>query len=123
MDGCAERDHHGDMSAPVVVRPGSSLFRDRRDDGRAFRVTWHPLDDIFVLSTWHGGVCTSTVQLGRSDVPDLIATLASGLADTSDRWSVPSYSTTSRTLLPGLAKRIRRVTTAASVSRARRSHR
>lgn len=108
MDGRAGCDHHDGMSAPVVVRPGSSLFRDRRDDGRALRVTWHPVDDLFVLSTWHGGVCVSTVQLGRSDVPAVIAALAAGLADTSTTWSVPSYRTTSHAALPGLGQRVRR---------------
>ena len=108
MDGRLGCDHHELMSAPVVVRPGSSLFRDRRDDDRALRVTWHPVDDLFVLSTWHGGVCVSTVQLGRSDVPAVIAALAAGLADTSTTWSVPSYRTTSQAALPGLAQRVRR---------------
>jgi|SRR5689334_6216030 len=80
------------MATSVVVRETSRLFQDRRDQGRCLRVTWHPLDDMFVLSTWRDGVCASTVQLPRSDVPDLIGALAYGLADTSSRWTPPSYS-------------------------------
>jgi len=80
------------MGTPVVVRGTSRLFQDRRDQGRCLRVTWHPVDDMFVLSTWRDGTCASTVQLPRSDVPDLIGALAYGLADTSSRWTVPSYS-------------------------------
>ncbi len=94
MDGHAGWGEHYDMSAPVVVRPHSSLYRDRRDAGRALRVTWHPIEDLFVLSTWHGGLCAATVQLSRADVPDLIGALAAGLADTSGPWSTPSYSST-----------------------------
>jgi hypothetical protein len=80
------------MGTPVVARETSRLFLDRRDQGRCLRVTWHPLDDMFVLSTWRDGVCASTVQLPRSDAPGLIGALAYGLADTSSRWTAPNYS-------------------------------
>jgi hypothetical protein len=80
------------MSSPVVLRAGSSVFRDRRDGDRALRVTWHPLDDVFVFSTWRAERCASTFQIARSDVPDLVAALAYGLADGSAVWSSPRYN-------------------------------
>lgn len=80
------------MTSPVVLRAESSVFRDRRDGDRALRVTWHPVDDVFVLSTWRGDRCASTFQMARSDVPVLVAALAYGLADRSAVWSSPRYS-------------------------------
>ncbi|HEV7191725.1 MAG TPA: hypothetical protein VGN35_00865 [Jatrophihabitantaceae bacterium] len=80
------------MSTPVVLRAATNVFRDRRNDGRALRVTWHPVDDVFVLSTWRGEICASTFQINRSDVPDLLVAFARGLADRSSIWSAPSYS-------------------------------
>lgn len=80
------------MTAAVVLRSTTSVLRDKRDAGRALRITWHAPDDAFVLSTWRGQVCASTFQLPRSDVPDLIAALARGLADSAPPWSPTRYS-------------------------------
>ncbi len=68
------------------VRPlptsGSVLVDDRGGD-RALRVTWHPEADVVVLSLWRDNVCAGSFRLPASEVPALIATLASGLSAVS----------------------------------------
>jgi hypothetical protein len=80
------------MTAPALLPPRTNVLLDRRNAGRALRITWHDIDDAFVLSTWRGPVCASTFQLTRSDVPDLISALARGLADSPAPWSPVRYT-------------------------------
>ncbi|HET7760867.1 MAG TPA: hypothetical protein VFL46_00815 [Phycicoccus sp.] len=57
----------------------SRAVTDTRGDGRALRVTWHPDDDVVVLSVWRGNVCAATARIAREDVPDVLGVLAAGL--------------------------------------------
>jgi hypothetical protein len=66
-----------------AVRPIPRLggvLRDARGAGRALRVSWHPEDDLVVLSLWDGPRCTGTVRLAAADVPALVEALQIGLA-------------------------------------------
>lgn len=96
LDVDAYKDEHLDMTTSVVCSPATSVLPDRRDAGRALRVTWHATEDLFVLSTWRDEVCASTFQLQRSDVPILINALARGLAESPASWSVVSYQSASK---------------------------
>ena len=42
---------------------------DAADPTRTFRVSWHPADELFVLSIWHGTVCRGTFRLRRDQLP------------------------------------------------------
>jgi hypothetical protein len=56
-----------------------SVFIDDRGGDRALRVTWHPEADVVVLSLWRDNVCAGSFRLPATEVPALLATLASGL--------------------------------------------
>jgi hypothetical protein len=109
LDADAARDDDLDMTSVIVCPPATNVLLDRRDAGRAMRVTWHGAEDLFVLSTWRDGVCASTFQLQRTDVPDLITALARGLAETPASWSVVRYQATSKrsALLKHIARTFR----------------
>jgi hypothetical protein len=65
------------------VRPlptTGSVFVDDRGGDRALRVTWHPEADVVVLSLWRDNVCAGSFRVPASEVPGLIASLASGLS-------------------------------------------
>jgi len=65
------------------VRPLPKLggvFTDARRAGRALRVSWHADAGVVVLSLWAGPQCTGTVQVPATAVPELIHSLALGLA-------------------------------------------
>jgi hypothetical protein len=65
-----------------AVRPIPQLggvLRDARGGGRALRVSWHPEDELVVLSLWDGPRCTGTVRLAAADVPALVEALQIGL--------------------------------------------
>ncbi len=65
-----------------AVRPIPQLggvVRDARGGGRALRVSWHPEDELVVLSLWDGPRCTGTVRLAAADVPALLEALQVGL--------------------------------------------
>ena len=88
---------------PVV---GDVLF-DARDGGRSLRISWHPVDDLCVLSIWRDGQCAATFQLARSETPTLINELVRGLVYTPPTpWSAANLS-----VIPspgtGIARRIR----------------
>ncbi|MGL4176334.1 MAG: hypothetical protein ACRCSN_09670 [Dermatophilaceae bacterium] len=55
------------------------VMLDPRGGGRALRVSWHPDDDVVVLSIWRGPLCTATFQLDRDEVPVLVDALVRGL--------------------------------------------
>ena len=38
------------------------LIEDARRDGHHLRVTWHPGNRQFVVSTWHDDVCTGATR-------------------------------------------------------------
>jgi hypothetical protein len=72
-------------TTPAQVRPLPELggvFTDARGGRRALRVSWHAAHPagFVVLSLWDGDRCIGTVRVPAPDVPDLIRSLALGLA-------------------------------------------
>ena len=55
------------------------VFIDRR--GAGLRVTWHPEQDVVVLSVWHDDRCAGTFRMPIQDVPRLSGLLAATLGD------------------------------------------
>jgi hypothetical protein len=64
--------------ATPLPRVGEVFFDDRGED-RALRLSWHPDEEVMVLSIWNGGVCTGTFRLAARDVPVLMETLSQGV--------------------------------------------
>ena len=62
----------------------SVVVPDVRGEGRALRTTWHHEAGVVVLSVWRRNVCVGTVRLDPDDVPTLVETLTSGLAEGYD---------------------------------------
>jgi hypothetical protein len=58
---------------------------DQRGEGRAVRVTSHVESGFLVLSTWKEDTCVSTVRLLPDEAASLIAGLAQGLGQLSER--------------------------------------
>lgn len=54
--------------------------QDRRDEGRAVRVSAHADTGLLVLSVWRAGACVGTVQLRPEDAAELVAGLSDGIA-------------------------------------------
>jgi hypothetical protein len=55
------------------------VFIDQR--GAGLRVTWHPEQDLLVLSLWHNDRCVGTFRMPVQDVPRLNALLTAALGD------------------------------------------
>jgi hypothetical protein len=55
------------------------VFIDER--GAGLRVTWHPEQDVVVLSVWHEDRCAGTFRMPVQDVPRLSGLLAAALGD------------------------------------------
>lgn len=55
------------------------VFLDQRDAG--LRVTWHPEQDLVVLSVWRDDRCVATFRMPAQDVPRLSALLTAALGD------------------------------------------
>jgi hypothetical protein len=55
------------------------VFIDQR--GVGLRVSWHPEQDVVVLSVWHQDRCAGTFRLPIQDVPRLSGLLAATLGD------------------------------------------
>lgn len=66
-------------SSPAV----GAVLTGRDRPGRALRVSAHPEAGRVVLSTWDGDRCVSTVRLAATDVPALVAALASAAVATA----------------------------------------
>jgi hypothetical protein len=60
-----------------------ALIADARGDDRYLRVSWHPEDRQFGVSTWDGERCVCAVRVMADAAPALIALLAEGLGDTA----------------------------------------
>jgi hypothetical protein len=65
------------MVTPLPRRGGVHV--DRRDQGRALRVSAHDELGVVTLSIWRGNACAATHQLAVEDVPALIESLARAL--------------------------------------------
>ena len=55
------------------------VFIDQRSAG--LRVTWHPEQDLLVLSVWHDDRCVGTFRMPVQDVPRLSGLLTAALGD------------------------------------------
>jgi hypothetical protein len=55
------------------------VFIDQR--GAGLRVTWHPEQDLVVLSLWHDASCVGTFRMPVQDLPRLSGLLAAALSD------------------------------------------
>ena len=55
------------------------VFIDQR--GAGLRVTWHPEQDVVVLSVWHEDRCAGSFRMPIQDVPRLSGLLAATLGD------------------------------------------
>ncbi len=75
----AARSDNEPMLRPSPIPSTGEVFLDERSDGRNLRVTWHPENDLVVLSLWRDGVCSGTFRLAIDQVPDLIDVLRGGL--------------------------------------------
>jgi hypothetical protein len=82
------------MPAPRPLPETGSIFLDARGADRALRVSWHQEADVVVLSLWRDNLCTGSFRLSVDEVPDLIALLRNGLAQ--------SYVAVRRSDLPAL---------------------
>ncbi|HET6953429.1 MAG TPA: hypothetical protein VFI47_23830 [Acidimicrobiales bacterium] len=82
------------------------LIEDVRRDGHLLRVTWHPERRQYVLSTWHGEVCTGAVQVDVAGGAELASLLVDGLAAAA---TLPREAgrPPARSGLPGLVDRLR----------------
>jgi len=65
---------------PTPLPTTGAVFLDARGGDRALRVTWHDEAGLVVLSLWRENVCAGSFRLPIEEVPDLIATLATGLS-------------------------------------------
>ena len=75
------------MTATEVVAVPTALLVDSRNT--CLRATWHPADDVVVLSHWRNGACASTFQLADQDVARLTSFLVDVLGDAQRSVSVP----------------------------------
>jgi hypothetical protein len=55
------------------------VFIDQR--GAGLRVTWHPEQDVVVLSVWHEDRCAATFRMPIRDVPRRRGLLAASFGD------------------------------------------
>ena len=44
-------------------------------------ISWHPHEELVIVSLWHGSVCRATFRLPIDQAPSLIQTLADALGD------------------------------------------
>ena len=82
MDSPTRSAHTPKMNVSPLPRRGGVSF-DRRDDGRALRVSAHPESGSVTVSIWREDRCVATHQLRAEDVPQLIELLASALVSSA----------------------------------------
>ena len=68
----------------------ASWIPDPRGHGRGVRVSAHAEAGFLVLSIWRAGACAGTVRLLPDEAADLVAGVASGLAELAPRAEVSS---------------------------------
>ena len=70
------------MNVSPLPRRGGVSF-DRRDDGRALRVSAHPETGSVTISIWRDDRCVATHQIVATEMPQLIEMLANALVASS----------------------------------------
>ncbi len=68
-----------DFAEPAQAQ--GDVFLDARGNGRAMRLSWHPADDVVVLSLWRDQMCAGTFRMPEADVGPFIDALIDGLRD------------------------------------------
>lgn len=68
------------MAEVVALPPQAMVFLDARGDERVLRVSWHEEAGVVVLSIWRLDRCVSSFRVPVADVPDLVTSLVTGLA-------------------------------------------
>jgi hypothetical protein len=81
LDSVTAAAHTPNVNVSPLPKRGGVSF-DRRDDGRALRVSAHPETSSVTISIWRDDRCVATHQLLASDVPQVIELLASALVPT-----------------------------------------
>jgi hypothetical protein len=69
------------MTRIMALPVRGEVFLDARDEGRAMRLSWHHEGDLVVFSIWREHACVATFQLDKDDIPRLIESLVTGLAE------------------------------------------
>jgi len=77
------------MPVPRADAIRRQWFSDARDDGRRMEVSWHPDEELVIVSLWHGSVCRATFRLPIEQAPALIQSLADALGDAVQTKSPP----------------------------------
>ena len=72
-------EQNGEMPKARPLPEQGSIFLDARGGPHALRVSWHLDRGLVVLSLWHDNVCSGSFRLTVDDVPEMIASLRSGL--------------------------------------------
>jgi len=83
------------MITEMVLFPRSDgvrrqWFTDARDDGRRMEVSWHPDEQLVIVSLWHGSICRATFRMPVEEAPALVHTLADALGDAVQTDSIPN---------------------------------
>jgi hypothetical protein len=65
----------------ALARTGTTAVPDVRRDRRELQISWHEVDDVFVISLWRAGRCTGAVRIGPEAAAEVIGALADGLAE------------------------------------------
>jgi hypothetical protein len=74
-------EHNLLMTRIMALPVRGEVFLDARDEGRALRLSWHHEGALVVFSIWREHACVATFQLDKDDVPRLIESLVTGLAE------------------------------------------
>lgn len=80
------------MNEVTPLPAHGSVFFDARDPRRSLRVSFHPAEEVFVLSMWRAGTCQSTFRLPVGTAPDLVGSIVSELAEPYTREAGQSES-------------------------------
>ena len=96
------------MPVPRADAVRRQWFSDARDDGRRMEVSWHPDEELVIVSLWHGSVCRATFRLPIEQAPALIETLADALGDAVQTRSSPGTPGRKTSLLAMGTDRLRK---------------
>jgi hypothetical protein len=80
------------MTVAAVLPTFGTVLVDGQRRARSLRVSWHPVEDLCVISIWQGATCEATFRLTREGAPALIGSLVDGLAQAPAPWSVANYT-------------------------------
>ena len=96
------------MPVPRADAVRRQWFSDARDDGRRMELSWHPDEELVIVSLWHGSVCRATFRLPIEQAPALIQTLAGATGDAVQTRSSPGAPRPRSSLLAMGTDRLRK---------------